>query len=602
MSSWSRWGVPEAVSRQVLTFTEVKPAPGRWKFALQATLFTAIALVVVAVVVSPKLAIIGLTGAFLATIAASRPWRTRAVILAAMYVGYIASVTLGALTGGRPWLLTITLTVISLVAVLGYNALVGEQPGPMFLIMGAAIASYLPTAHVPVATVIEINALSAGSACAASLLWQLSRRDTTVPDALETAEKAVVAFTTSDPYDDDPAARGRLRDGAYASIFRASTVLEDAAGPHDRSMRWAAATQELRSLHTQVVTRIAQRRLHDAAVAVSEMAHRRYLGTPSTAYLLRWGVSNRSLPWLAARRLAVAVILTCAVSYGLQIDHPYWAVMTTALVITVGADRLSLTHRALHRLAGTLVGVLVFFALHTVHLQALELLVATLVLVFVMQMVVVRNYALGGMFVTPMALLITTANNPYQPVLHIAGIRVLETAVGAACSLTVIWVSSRRTPIVLVRRQYRRALRALESVLVSLAHGEQSTPEGFELRRNLSFEQLQCAQVLQIAQVDLPLTLGSWSELEAALNEVSYTALATCWTVDPHSALDAAAMAARLQRLLSRLPPVDKRLVDAEEVAEALHQVLAVGMARAHLSDTPPEATARRTAADTVTR
>nr|WP_246306057.1 FUSC family protein [Allobranchiibius huperziae] len=310
------------------------------------------------------------------------------------------------------------------------------------------------------------------------------------------------------------------------------------------------------------------------------MEGQRYLGSPSFAYLLRWGLSQRSLPWLAARRLAAAVLLTCAVSYGLHLGHPYWAVLTTALIITVGADRLSLTHRALHRLAGTLAGVLVFFALHALHVRGLLLLGVALLLVFLMQMVVVRNYALGGIFITPMALLISTANNPYQPVGHIAGLRILDTAVGAASSLIVIWVSSRGTPVILVRRQYRRALRALERVLVMLADGEQSTPAGFEARRDLSFEQLQCAQVLQIAQVDLPLTLGSWGELEAALNKLSYTVLAACWTVDPPATLHADAMAARLQRILSKLPPVSRTLVDAHELAKDLHDVLRIGMAR----------------------
>ena len=97
----------ETISRQVLTFTEIKPVePGRWKFALEATFLAAVSLTVVGVVLSPSLAIIGLTGAFLATIARSRPWRERFLILSTMYVGYLASVTLGALTGSRPWLLT----------------------------------------------------------------------------------------------------------------------------------------------------------------------------------------------------------------------------------------------------------------------------------------------------------------------------------------------------------------------------------------------------------------------------------------------------------------------------------------------------------------
>lgn len=583
----ARLSVPDTVARQVVAFTEIKSAPGRWKFAIEATFLAAVALTTVSLVVSPKLAIIALTGAFLAITARSRPLRARALILSVMYLGYVISVTLGAITGSRPWLLTITLTMISVVAVLGYNALVGDQPGPMFLIIGAAIASYLPTVGISVAQVVEVNALGAGSACLTALLLQSLRRDTLVRDAVDATEQAVTAYTSTAPGEGEPAVRGRLRDAAYASIFRASSVLEASVGSTTHSQRWAQANLRLRRLHVSLVRRISLAHLGSAPVAVGAMEQSRYLGLPSSAYLLRWGLSQRSLPWLAARRLAAAVILTCAVSYGLQIGHPYWSVLTTALIITIGADRLALTHRALHRLAGTLAGVLLFFALHALEPQGIWLLVAALLLVFVMQMVVVRNYALGAIFITPMALLISSAGDPYQPVLHIAGLRILQTAIGAACSLIVIWVSSRGTPILLVRRQYGRSLRALEHLLVLLADGEHATERGFSARRDLAFEQLQCAQILTIAQVDLPLTLGSWDELEASLNEVSYTVLAACWTVTPGDVLDASAMASRLQRLLAKLPPVSRELVDAHVLAQDLHDVLQVGKAPTKVVETP---------------
>lgn len=578
MIAFPKLSVPDSVARQVMAFAEIKSAPGRWRFALEATFLTAVSLTVVSLFFSPSLAIVGLTGAFLAVTARTRPLRARATILAIMYSGYLISVAAGALTGSRPWLLTISLTVISVVAVLGYNALVGDQPGPMFLVLGAAIASYLPTIGVSVGDVVLINALAAGSACLTALLMQAIRHDTTVRDVVDSAEKAITAYTQTVPGEGDPGERGKLRDAAYASVFRASSVLESAVGSNPHGRRWTSANAKLRHLHVELVQRISLARLDGAPVAVDDMEQSRYLGLPSAGYLLRWGLSKRSLPWLAARRLAAAVLLTCAFSYGFGVGQPYWAVMTTALIITIGADRLSLTHRALHRLAGTLVGVLLFFLLHLLDLGGVLLLVVALLLVFTMQMVVVRNYALGAVFITPMALLISSAGTPYRPVLEIAGLRILDTAIGAVCSLLVIWVSSRGTPILLVRRQYRRALRALEHLLVLLAEGEHATDRGFSARRDLAFEQLQCAQILRIAQVDLPLTLGSWDEMEGALNEVSYTVLAACWTTDPPSVLDAEAMASRMQRMLAKLPPVSRGQVDAEELARELHAVMAAGI------------------------
>ena len=41
------WSVPDNVSRNLMTFTQVKKAPGRWKFALSATICTAVAVLAV---------------------------------------------------------------------------------------------------------------------------------------------------------------------------------------------------------------------------------------------------------------------------------------------------------------------------------------------------------------------------------------------------------------------------------------------------------------------------------------------------------------------------------------------------------------------------
>jgi hypothetical protein len=204
-------------------------------------------------------------------------------------------------------------------------------------------------------------------------------------------------------------------------------------------------------------------------------------------------------------------------------------------------------------------------------------LVIALILVFFIQMLAVRNYALAAMFVTPMALLISTAGNPYQPVGKIAGERIIETVIGAAASVFVIWATGRRAPIALVRRQFRRALRSLERLLLLIADGEQSTERGYAARRDLGFEQLQCGSILQIAQTDLPKDLADWNLLETAMNEASYVVLAACWTTDPPTSIDAERMAGVLTRMIAALPPVSTTMVDARIIAGGLERMLRIG-------------------------
>ncbi|WP_265445031.1 FUSC family protein [Flexivirga meconopsidis] len=566
-------GVTDAVGRQLLAFAEVKPAPGRWKFALHATAITAVAVVLISFLLGPSLGLVGLTGAFLGIVAPARPIRSRLAILACMDATYVVCVALGAAVGSDPLLLTLVLTAIATTTVLVYNTLVAEPPGAMFLIIGPAIASYLPTAGLGAGKIIAVAAIGCVSASIASLLLQLARPRQAEQEALDAAEEAAAAYVDADRRVTPRKDLARLRDQAFAAVFVASMILEDAVGRQPRLAKWRRMNAHLRQLHLAIIQQVAKVHLPGSEVVVSGVEQRRYLGRPDLTYLLRWGMSRSSLPWLASRRIGAAVLITCAISYGLHIGHPYWAVMTTALVMSVTADRLSLTHRALHRLAGTVVGIGAFFLIHALHPRGAAIVVIALVLVFCIQLLAVRNYALAVIFVTPMALMISTAANPYKPIGDVVGERMLETLVGAGVSVAVIWVTGHRAPIALVRRQFRRTLRSLERLLLAIADGASSSPAGYEARRDLAFEQLQSSRILQIAQTDLPDQLVDWGELETALNELSYVVLAACWTKDPPAAIDADRMAGLLARLIAGLPPIGTTPVDAHTIALGLRRI-----------------------------
>lgn len=570
-----------AIGSQLSTFTEIKSSPGRWKQALRATVMTTITVLVVGLVYGKSLALLGITGSFIGNSVPNRPWRSRLLILAWMDLAYIIGCALAVLVGAEPVLLSVLLTVIAVTAVLGYNAVVADPPGPIFLIIGPAIASYLSTRGLSGWDVLGVSTLGCLVGSGVSVLLHPRTKGSMEEAAVATAAEEVAEL---DRVYDDPdsslADRAAHRDSSYASVLNASMTLENAAGRNPKRREWRRLLVELRRLHFTIISRIAQDAMPGAVVEVEAMAQRRYLGEPPVVYLVRWGLSPRSLPWLAARRIGLAIALTCATSYGLRLHHPFWAVMTTALVMSMGADRLSLTHRALHRMVGTLAGVVVFAGLHALEPSIDWVFVIAIALVFMVQWTVVRNYALGAFFVTPMALLVTSSNGTLQSLGELIRERIVDTLIGVAVSVVVMWLTDRRAPIALVRRQFRRVLRVNARVLELIAEGRSSTPEGFRARRNLAYEQLQAGRILQIAQQDKNRLLSTWSNVEAVVNAMSYTVLSACWVRDPGKHVNAAAMAADLRRLIAQLPPVSTSLVDASELTADLEQVLVVGVPR----------------------
>ncbi|MFF8405497.1 FUSC family protein [Streptomyces sp. NPDC014846] len=144
-----------------------------------------------------------------------------------------------------------------------------------------------------------------------------------------------------------------------------------------------------------------------------------------------------------AARTAVGCALAGYASLALGVGRPYWALVTAASLYQAN---VTLTwNRGIQRVVGNLVGVLFFAALAPLaHLHPAALVVCCLALNFGAEALIGRNYWLGTVCVTPMALLITEfarAQNPGQLITE----RVADTLVGALVGFAAaVAVTNRR--------------------------------------------------------------------------------------------------------------------------------------------------------------
>ncbi|MDX6361194.1 MAG: hypothetical protein QOC85_197 [Streptomyces sp.] len=144
-----------------------------------------------------------------------------------------------------------------------------------------------------------------------------------------------------------------------------------------------------------------------------------------------------------ALRTAVGCALAGYVSLALGIGRPYWALVTAASLYQAN---VSLTwSRGVQRVVGNLIGVLVFAAVVPLaHLGQASLVLCCLALTFGAEALIGRNYWLGSVCVTPMALLITEFTH-HQRTAELMADRVLDTLVGALVGfLAAVAVTNRR--------------------------------------------------------------------------------------------------------------------------------------------------------------
>ncbi|WP_353941878.1 FUSC family protein [Streptomyces sp. HUAS MG91] len=144
-----------------------------------------------------------------------------------------------------------------------------------------------------------------------------------------------------------------------------------------------------------------------------------------------------------AARCAVGCAAAGYVSLALGVGHPYWAIVSAAAIYQAN---VTLTwHRVLQRLLGNVLGVLVFLALVPLaRTSVVVLAVLCVVLSFCNEMLISRNYWLGSVSVTPMALLIIEFAH-VGPVSELVTDRVLDTLAGVVVGLAAaILITNRR--------------------------------------------------------------------------------------------------------------------------------------------------------------
>ncbi|MFJ9348012.1 FUSC family protein [Streptomyces sp. NPDC101237] len=157
-----------------------------------------------------------------------------------------------------------------------------------------------------------------------------------------------------------------------------------------------------------------------------------------------------------AARTALGCALAGYASLALGVGRPYWALVTAASLYQ--ANTTLTWSRGVQRVVGNLLGVLVFAAVVPLaHLHPAVLVLSCLAFNFGAEALIGRNYWLGSVCVTPMALLVTEFTRT-QDSGQLITERVLDTLVGALVGFAAaVVVTDRRTG-----DRIERALTAVE--------------------------------------------------------------------------------------------------------------------------------------------
>lgn len=153
-------------------------------------------------------------------------------------------------------------------------------------------------------------------------------------------------------------------------------------------------------------------------------------------------------------RVALCAGLAALLAQAAGWSHPAWAAIG-AVAVMQGAHLPGTVHRAWQRTLGTLLGAGLAWLLLSASPGFWQVLAAVAILQILTELVIGFNYALGQVFVTPMALLMTALSS-HGGATDMAVARVFDTLVGVAVGLVLALLLSSLDERLHLARHHRR--------------------------------------------------------------------------------------------------------------------------------------------------
>ncbi|MEO6169482.1 MAG: FUSC family protein [Lysobacter sp.] len=586
---------------------QLRPAmAGRWRVALRGAICMGAPILAGWLAQDIGAGLMAAIGGFTGMYGGARPYFNRARLLAVIAAGLALAISVGLVVGGSPALIVLSVAVTAMLATWLSNALQIGPPGAYMFVLAIASGTALPAAHLSWQhagllvlaggafswTVHMAGALvaprgpekdavaAAGTAVAAYLAASgagdssVSRRQAAV--ALHQAWAALVSQQPSAARADGVLARLRTINRQLHLRYADALAMEIRGQPLPEA--WQAEARQLGE----------QARMPGRGAAAGEDASSIPLGHPGA-----WAAAVDALrPRAHSRRVILRVGVAAVVAGGLgvllEVDRAYWMVAAAVLMLHQGLDWQRMLQRSIERTVGTWAGLLLAGAIVLLQPQGLWLVLTVAVLQFIVQMLVLRNYAIAVVFITGLALTIASGGHPLDNPTGYLLARGVDTLAGCVIALLVYRLVPPRAARAALPDQLAISLRAVATTVACMANGAVTTPAAKIARRHLlrssfalteAYDQSVASSRRQRRAAD-----HAWPAI-AATERLAYRTLSVCWSLE-RLGTQAAAQSARamfgvdghgnLQEALQRLVAATRHRDDAGRTVAPLPALPAV--------------------------
>lgn len=179
-------------------------------------------------------------------------------------------------------------------------------------------------------------------------------------------------------------------------------------------------------------------------------------------------LNTDSIVFVNSIRYGIVLSISAIIAFKFPFTRPYWITLSCAAVMC-GSTIMATFHRAIQRSIGTIIGVVLAMIILSFKPEGFMIVLVNMCLIALIELAIVKNYALAAVFITPNSILIAENSTQIHNVGYFATARITDIVIGSAIALIGTYIIGRKSASSRLTDLMAKLLRSHTKVLVFLA-------------------------------------------------------------------------------------------------------------------------------------
>ncbi|MCM3767565.1 FUSC family protein [Neobacillus niacini] len=184
--------------------------------------------------------------------------------------------------------------------------------------------------------------------------------------------------------------------------------------------------------------------------------------------ILGGAFDKNSTVFITSLRFGLMTIIAAIIAFQLELTRSYWVPLSCVAVMS-GATIVATFHRAIQRGIGTVIGIIIASLILTLEPSGYIIVLFILILTFITELFIVKNYGLAALFFTPNALLMAESTSAVHfSFAYFASARILDVIIGSVIGLIGVWLIGRKSASSRIPHFIEKTIRSQAQLLLVL--------------------------------------------------------------------------------------------------------------------------------------